>query len=522
MLSTRSTRDRRIHRIRRTAVVTAMATVTAPMLAGCFLIPGQSAAHITDVQDVKAATMLIVGQGTKIQPGTLEPAEGAWIGTGWFFTPDGYAVTNNHVVTGAGSLKVYLGGDQDESRNAQVVSASECYDLAVIKVDTGDETAPFLGWYGGEITEGIEVYSAGYPGVLGAEYTLTKGIVSQADTSDPSPWADVEHAIEHDARIRGGNSGGPLINTGALVLGVNYAGSDESDSNSAIGRESAKSTIEKLKAGEIVLSLGLNLSANPPSETGAATGIWVTSVLPGGAADKAGIKPGDVIDSLNGVTMGESGVLRGYCDVLRTNGVDATLSVEVWRPSTGEILEGQINGTPIEVVGNTNGDNGNTNTDTVGSFVDIVDDTGSITVRVPDTWAQIDGAPYADANGATWYSLTASPDIAGYQSGFTTPGVSVSAAPIGTESPDAILAGIDAQASQVCTATAQAQPYADGFATGVYSYWSSCGGSTSDFAIIAATTDDGTAVLWVSVQMVSEFDKSTALDNILQSFFVQL
>jgi len=275
--------------------------------------------------------MLIVGQGTKIEPGTLNPAENAWIGTGWFFTPDGYAVTNNHVVTGAGSLKVYLGGDQNQARNAQIVSASECYDLAVIKVDYGDAKAPFLAWYDGEITEGIEVYSAGYPGVLGAEYTLTKGIVSQADTASPSPWADVEHAIEHDARIRGGNSGGPLINTNARVLGVNYAGSDQSDSNSAIGRASAKDTIEKLKNGEIVLSLGLNLQANQPQENGAPAGIWVSSVLPGGPADKAGIKPGDVIDKLNGVSMGESGVLRGYCDVLRTNGVDATMSVEVWR-----------------------------------------------------------------------------------------------------------------------------------------------------------------------------------------------
>ncbi|MBN9606124.1 MAG: serine protease [Actinomycetales bacterium] len=498
-----------------------VAALTLPALAGCTLLGGGGGSPaVSDIQGVKDATMLIVGQGTYVEPLTLDPAENAWIGTGWFITSDGYAVTNNHVVSGAGSLKVYLGGDQNEARNAQVISASECYDLAVIKVDTEGAAAPRLAWFEGDITEGVEVYSAGYPGVLGAEYTLTKGIVSQADGAEPTQWADVEHAIQHDARIRGGNSGGPLVDESGHVIGVNYAGSDESDSNIAIGRETARTAVEKLMSGEVLLSLGLNTQALPPADNGAPQGIWIQSVLPGGPADKAGVKPGDVLEKLNGVSMGESGVLRGYCDVLRTNGIDATMTAQVYRPATGEVLEGQINGTPLAVTGTTGG-NGNGGDQPVGGFVDITDDTNSLTLQVPDTWSQVDGQPFTDS-GVTWASLTASPDINGFDNSLTVPGVSFYAAPPGTIDPAGYVAGIDSQAASVCTPQAQSQPWADGYSTGVYSYYTGCGGGTTDYAVIGANLDDGSAVITLTVQMVSDFDKNQALQKILESYFAVL
>lgn len=496
---------------RRTALTAGAALATAALLAGC----GGGPSAVSDVQGVKPATMLITGQGTFIEPGTLEPSEVAWIGTGWFFTPDGYAVTNNHVVTGAGTLSVAIGGDENETHPARVVGASECYDLAVIKVDL-DAPAPFLAWYSGDITEGLEVYSAGYPGSLGAEYTLTKGIVSQADTAIATSWADVEHAIQHDARIRGGNSGGPLVDPQARVVGVNYAGDDVSDSNIAIGRGSAAETIQRLKAGEAVLSLGINGQANAPTDTGAANGIWVSSVLPGGAADKAGIEPGDVIDKLNGVTMGEGGSIAGYCDVLRTNGVDATFDVSVWRPSTGEILTGQINGDPIVATSTVAPQE-----PTVGGFVDIVDDSGAIGLSVPDTWSQVDGSSFTDDAGVQWATLTASPDIAAYQAAFDVPGVTFAATPAGGADPAAVLAQLDSQIGQYCTATAQQESFADGYATGQYSYWSACAGGTTEFVVVAAETDDGGAVFWFTVQMVDQVDATTVLDTILASYAVQ-
>ncbi len=85
--------------------------------------------------------------------------------------PSGLAVTNNHVVTGAAILKVYIGGD-DTEHNARVVGVSECSDLAVIQVDAEDFN--YLEWYDGALKTGMEVYAAGYP-LAEPEFNLTKG-----------------------------------------------------------------------------------------------------------------------------------------------------------------------------------------------------------------------------------------------------------------------------------------------------------------------------------------------------------
>jgi serine protease Do len=117
-------------------------------------------------------------------------------------------LTNNHVVTGAGTLKVWRNGDQSKTLNARIVASSECLDLTVVKIDGND--LPYIGFREGLISTADEVYAAGFP--LGdPTFTMTKGIVSKADTPADTPWASLDHVIEHDARIRSGNSGGPLV-----------------------------------------------------------------------------------------------------------------------------------------------------------------------------------------------------------------------------------------------------------------------------------------------------------------------
>ena len=135
--------------------------------------------------------------------GCYEEVTGAGSGSGFIIDPEGIAVTNNHVVTGAAALEVFVDGS-DAPVNA-VLGVSECADLAVIDLDGGDY--PFLDWYDGEIEPGLEVRAAGFP--LGdPEYTLTQGIVSKADADGESSWASVDSVIEHDASIQPGNSGG--------------------------------------------------------------------------------------------------------------------------------------------------------------------------------------------------------------------------------------------------------------------------------------------------------------------------
>jgi hypothetical protein len=111
-------------------------------------------------QDVQKAVVQIEAEGTFLDPQFGLQVNSAGRGSGFIIDPEGYAVTNNHVVTGAALVKVWVNGETTP-RNAKVVAYSECNDLALIKIDGSDFS--YLEWYDGEITTGMEVYLAGYP-----------------------------------------------------------------------------------------------------------------------------------------------------------------------------------------------------------------------------------------------------------------------------------------------------------------------------------------------------------------------
>jgi serine protease Do len=499
---------------RGTRIAGGVATATIAALALTSCIQGPTSTHVDTIDDVKTATIQLQARGTFIEPGTIDPVESGSRGSGFFITSDGLAVTNNHVVTGAGTLSIWVGGDQSEEFSATVLGASECLDLAVVQVD--GENFPTLGWLEGDIDQALEVYSAGFP--LGdPNFTLTKGIISKADVPQEDSWASLDHVIEHDARIRGGNSGGPLVTEEGRVVGVNYAGNDELDYNFAIHRDQVLPVLEDLIAGKPVLSLGLNLTALRPNEQGQPLGIWVSSLKAGSPADKAGIEPGDVIVSLAGVTLAGAGTLEEYCQVLRTQGEDATMDIEVYRPSDDGFYEGQVNGDPIELTG------GSTPVPVpdpvdVGNFVFVSDDTGSVEVSVPETWSQVDGATVTDGAGNQFAQVIASPDLAGYGQSWNVPGVAVSASPalVGTNMDDA-LANFTQGAQADCTLD-NTGDYDDGLYIGKFAYFTGCAGSNTDYVTVVAVDANNTHFIVVSVQMVSEADKTVVLDEVLGTF----
>lgn len=484
-------------------------------LTGCFggLLPsaGPSATPAVGFDDLQTATVYIKGQGTFIEPGTLDPAEGAWIGSGFIVTPEGLALTNNHVVTGAGTLAVYVGGDQSAQVRGTVLGASECLDLAVIQLD-GDEL-PYLAWHDGEIKTGLDVYSAGYPAGAAEEFTLTRGIVSKDDFPLDTQWASLDHVIEHDARIRGGNSGGPLVDEDGRLVGINYAGDDSLDYNFAIHRDVAQDAIDRLAAGENVDSIGIN-AQGWVSEDGQIAGVWVSSVDAGGAADAAGIQPGDLVYKLAGVSVGTDGSLADYCQVLRTQGSDATIDVQVYRPATDELLDGQINGDELTVTATgVFGGEATAN----GGFTTVTDDAGVVSVDVPADWAQTDGAGFTDDAGNTWYAVSAAPDLAAFWGGFAAPGVQVMAASAGMTA-EAVLQNLSGTFDTSCSAVATGEPYDDGYYAGVYSEWD-CAGTA---AVVISTVDAGGGNVIVLMQAQSDYEKQEALTRVLETFQASL
>jgi serine protease Do len=222
-----------------------------------------------------------------------------------------------------------------------------------------------------------------------------------------------------------------------------------------------------------------------------------------------------VLISLAGITLGAGGTLEDYCQVIRTQGVDATIDVTVYRPSTDELLDGQVNGDELTVTAT--GVLGGT--EEVGSFVTVTDTTGAVSVSVPDTWSDVDGAGFTDAQGNSWVSVTATPDSASFSTSWGVPGVSVAATTSGAMTVDAALTLLSDGINAECTAGDLGTDYDDGLYVGKYNSWTQCGGGT-DYYILAATDASGKHLVAVVLQLVSDFDKSTVLQNVIGSFQV--
>jgi serine protease Do len=420
--------------LRRASLAVVAVALLAPGLTGCAGLLGGSGGVSYDGKNsaaVQSATVQFSGQGTFVEPDTVDPAEYQWSGSGFFISPDGYAITNNHVVTGAGTLSVTIGGGT-KTYPVKVVSTSECLDIAVVKV-TVPGSVPYFDWATDNISTGSDAYALGYP--LGdPTFSMTKGAVVKADYAFDTFDNVVLHGIQSDAAIRGGNSGGPLINSQGKVVGVNFYGNDNlATANYAIGRDDVLPVLKDLKAGKSVLSLGLNLSALTTDDQYGLEGIWVQSVAAGSAADKAGIQPGDVIEKLGGVSLAgpsslskfensTEGTMKKYCDVLQTKGVDSAIQVQVYRPSTDELLEGEVNGKKaIAVTESGVYGEGNGNGEVGAGYTDIHSDDNRISVSVPSDWTQVLTTP---GSGET--QLQASTDLSAFSS-LAAPGVEIHA-----------------------------------------------------------------------------------------------
>lgn len=480
---------------------------------------------VKDIEGAKAATIQVEAQGSFVDPEFGQLLNTAGRGSGFIIDPSGIAVTNNHVVTGAALIKVWVGGST-EPLNARILGVSECWDLAVIDIE-GDGF-PYFEWYEGSTDPGVEVYSAGFP--LGdPEYTLTKGIISKANASGETSWASVDAVIEHDARIRSGNSGGPLLSKDGKVIGINYAGSDQYDTNFAIKAEMARPIITKLETGVDFESIGVNGHA-VSNEDGSIVGIWVASVKSGSPADKAGVKGGDIITKMEGLVLATDGTISDYCDILRTRSASDTYSIEVLRFSTQEVLEGQINGRALEPSFSF-AQQLSEQTDitpeagpvtATGGYVTVQDDSGTIQVDIPAEWTQVDGQQWIDGETVLGPSITASADLESFTYDYFQPGIFFAAS-----SEIAKLGGyvqiLDVYREsyrQDCELTGR-YDYADSAFEGKYDLFTNCLGNQNALVVLSARPiNDPTSMIVILIaNMITDAD-FTALDQIFATFDV--
>lgn len=475
-----------------------------------------------DIADVEASVVKIAAEGTFVDPEVGEQRNSAGVGSGAIISEDGIVVTNHHVVTGAALLRVTVPGI-DRPVNARILGVSECSDLAVIDLD-GDGYTP-LQFRDEPVRPGTEVYAAGYPAsdastIDEVDFTLTRGIVSSVTANGETSWASVEEVIEHDARIRGGNSGGPLVDENGRIVGINYAGIDVSDQNYAISAADARPIIDLLGAGTDVDSVGINGEAVFDSSTGI-TGVWVASVDSGSPADTAGIEPGDIVTRLEGLDLAMDGTMADYCDIIRTKGSDSTMAVEVLRFATEEVYEGQLNGTPLELSYSFAQEFDDVAEDDPGAasgyaeYVYVSDDSGAINVELPAEWTDIDGSE----NPSFGPSLYASTNITGFLESWDSPGVIIEVTNARTAA-DIDVTLDEYSFSESCTFEGRS-PYSDPLYTGSLDTWTNCGGTGTLMIVVAVSPPDGASLIRVLIQVVSERDLEAA-DHIFNTFVASI
>ncbi len=227
------------------------------------------------------------------------------LGSGFAISTDGYIITNNHVIEDAEEIQVVFG--EKTNVPAKLVGRDPATDIAVLKVEPQPNIAA-VQWGDSDAAEpGAWAIAIGSPFGLGG--TVTVGVVSARSRDIRSgPYDDY---IQTDASINRGNSGGPLFNTRGEVIGVNTAIFSPSGVNIGIGfavpSNTARSVADQLiRTGRVERGyVGLRLQAITPALAQAMgltgdQGALVASMEPGGPAEQAGVKAGDVITQFNG------------------------------------------------------------------------------------------------------------------------------------------------------------------------------------------------------------------------------
>jgi putative serine protease PepD len=285
-------------------------------------------------------------------------ADGSGTGSGWVYDGAGHIVTNNHVVAGAadgGKITVVLANGQQVS--GTVVGRDGSYDLAVVKVDRTDLVPLTLG-RSADVVVGDEVIAVGAP--LGLDSTVTAGIVSALNRPVTPGEADDQsyiNAIQTDAAINPGNSGGPLLDMQGQVIGVNSAiatapGSSTSAQSGNIGvgfaipSDQVRTTVLQLiKTGKAVHPvIGVYLDSAYTGE-----GVRIAdegpngepAVNPGGPADRAGLKAGDVVIAFEGKPVTADGEL---VVAIRARTVGDTVTLTIRRSGSERDVRMELEG----------------------------------------------------------------------------------------------------------------------------------------------------------------------------------
>ena len=262
-------------------------------------------------------------------------------GSGFIISPDGYILTNNHVVEGATKVEVHYGADDNgnggHTVTAKIIGRDPSTDIALVKIDVGQALPNVPLGDSDRIRKGDWAIAIGNP--FQFENTLTVGVISAKGRAlgMSEQTRSFENFIQTDAAINFGNSGGPLMNINGEVVGINTAirGGGAQGIGFATPINTAKRLLPMLKQGKVTRGyLGMGIVEVTDDVRGSFNlspdthGALVQTVEPGKPAAKAGIEPGDIIVEIDGRKINNNRELIDYISYLP---VGSTVHVTVIR-----------------------------------------------------------------------------------------------------------------------------------------------------------------------------------------------
>jgi len=261
-----------------------------------------------------------------------EPRRAASLGSGVIVAPKGYVLTNNHVIEGMDEIEVLL-ADGKTRLKARVIGSDPETDLAVLKVDREDLPAITFG-NADSVRTGDVVLAIGNP--FGVGQTVTMGIVSAVGRRGLN-LNTYENFIQTDASINPGNSGGALVDVAGNLIGINTAIFSRTGGSLGIGFatpvSTARTVMEQIVAQGSVTRGYIGVQAQEVTPELAesfkltnATGVLITGVERNGPAEKAGVKPGDMLLAVNAKPTPDSGAMLDVVAELKP-GSNATLTL---------------------------------------------------------------------------------------------------------------------------------------------------------------------------------------------------
>ena len=277
-------------------------------------------------------------------------------GSGFIISADGFILTNNHVIEGATRVRVHYGADENGNGGhtvaAKIVGRDPATDTALLKIDT-DRQLPFIRLGDSDrIRKGDWAIAIGHP--FQFQNSLTVGVISAKGRSLylSRETSSFENFIQTDAAINFGNSGGPLLNIAGEVVGINTAiRGGATGLGFATPINTAKILLPQLKEGKVIRGyLGMNITDvneeyQEAFELPEARGALVQQVEEGKPADRAGIKPGDVIIEVDGKPIRNN---RELIDYISYQPVGSEVRITLIRNKKRETLTARTAQRPLE------------------------------------------------------------------------------------------------------------------------------------------------------------------------------